>query len=179
MRRRLPWITFNLFMGLLIALLIAQFEETLTAYAVLAAYMPLVALLAGNSGAQSLAVIIRSMATGDLPRGRAFRAIRRELAIGLLDGMIIAVISALTAGITISLFQNGAGATIEPLDLAWIVFISVWVSFIAAAAVGSGIPVLLRRMGLDPALASNIFLTLTTDVVGFGSFLLTASLLLP
>lgn len=178
-RRRLPWIAFNLFMGLLIALLIAQFEDTLTAYAVLAAYMPLVALLAGNSGAQSLAVIIRSMATGDLPRGRAFRAIRREIAIGLVDGLIIAVVASATAALTISLFQDASASAIEPAALAGIIFISVWIAFIAAALVGAGIPVVLRRLGLDPAVASNIFLTLTTDLVGFGGFLLTASLLLP
>lgn len=177
-RRRLPWIAFNLGVGIFIAAVISQFEGTLATYAVLAAYMPLVALLAGNSGAQSLAVIIRSMAVGDLPRGRAWRAIRREIAVGFIDGLLIALTAAVVGALTIGILQTSDGATIDPFAMAVIVFVSVWVSFIAAGAVGAGIPVLLRRSGQDPAVASNIFLTLTTDIVGFSSFLITASILL-
>lgn len=177
-RRRLPWIAFNLAVGFFIAAVIAQFEDTLTTYAVLAAYMPLVALLAGNSGAQSLAVVIRSMAIGELPPGRAGRAIRREVVIGLIDGLVISITAAVIAAFTIGFFQESDAQSIEPMQLAIIVFISVWVAFIVAGIVGAGIPVLLRRMGQDPALASNIFLTLTIDIVGFGGFLITATLLL-
>jgi magnesium transporter len=177
-RRRLPWIAFNLVVGFFIAGVISQFEGTITTYAVLAAYMPLVALLSGNSGAQSLAVIIRSMAVGELPPGRAGRAIRREVVIGLIDGLVISIIAAVFAALTIGLFQTGDAESFEPLQLAVIIFISVWVAFIVAGLVGAGIPVLLRRRGQDPALASNIFLTLTTDIVGFGGFLITATLLL-
>ena len=140
--------------------------------------LPLVALLSGNSGAQSLAVVIRSMAVGDLPSGRAFRAIRREVAVGLIDGLVIAIIAALTAAATVSLFQDAGSEAIPPLDLAVIIFVSVWVAFLVAGLVGAGIPVALRRMGQDPAVASNIFLTLTTDIVGFGGFLITATVLL-
>lgn len=177
-RRRLPWIAFNLVVGFLIAAVISQFEDTLTSYAVLAAYMPLVALLAGNSGAQSLAVVIRSMAVGELPRGRAPRAIRREVIIGLIDGLAISLTAALVGALTIGLFQEADAEAIEPFQLSIIIFIAVWVAFAVAGLVGSGIPVLLRRAGQDPALASNIFLTMTTDVVGFGGFLVTATLLL-
>lgn len=177
-RRRIPWITFNLVVGLFIAAVISRFEGTLTTYAVLAAYMPLVALLSGNSGAQSLAVIIRSMAVGDLPRGRAIRAIRREVTVGLIDGAIIAGLAAVMGALTISLFQDDTAAAISSWDMAIIVFVSVWVAFIVAGLVGAGIPVVLRRIGQDPAVASNIFLTLTTDIVGFGGFLITASMLL-
>lgn len=176
-RRRLPWIFFNLVVGVSLAALISRFESTLTTYAVLAAYMPTVALLAGNSGAQSLAVIIRSMAVGDLPRGRAGRAIRREVAVGLVDGTVMAAIAGVIAALTVSLFQTGAD-TVEPFEIAIIVFVSVWVAFVVAGLVGSGIPVVLRRLGQDPALASNIFLTMITDIVGFTGFLLTATILL-
>jgi magnesium transporter len=177
-RRRIPWITFNLVVGLFIAFVISRFEDTLTTYAVLAAYMPLVALMSGNSGAQSLAVIIRSMAVGDLPRGRALRAIRREATVGLVDGLIMAVIASGAAALTLAAFQDASTRQVSPGELAGIVFASVWVAFTVAGVVGSGIPVVLRRLGQDPAVASNIFLTLTTDMVGFGGFLLTATLLL-
>ena len=177
-RRRVPWIIFNLVVGLMIAAVISRFEATLTTYAVLAAYMPLVALLSGNSGAQSLAVIIRSMAIGDLPRGRALRAIRREVAVGLIDGLVIATLAAMTAALTLHLYQGESTEEIVAIELAAIIFVSVWIAFILAGLVGSSIPVILRRLGQDPAVASNIFLTLTTDAVGFGGFLVTASLLL-
>lgn len=176
-RRRLPWILFNLVVGMLLAGVISRFETTLATFAVLAAYMPVIALLAGNSGAQSLAVIIRSMAVGDLPAGRAVRAIRRELLVGLIDGTVMAFTAAFIAALTVGLFQSGAN-DVAPLDLAVIVFVSVWISFLVAGLVGAGIPVVLRRLGQDPALASNIFLTMITDIVGFTSFLLTATFLL-
>ena len=175
-RRRLPWIMFNLFVGLVIAFVIAQFESTLAAAAVLAAYMPLVALLGGNSGAQSLAVIIRSIAMGDLPRGRARRAIKREVTVTMIDGLVIAVLAGLMGALTVGFL--GDQSSIEPLDIGTILFVSVIVSFLAGGLVGSSIPIILRRMGQDPALASNIFLTMTTDLVSFGGFLLIASLLL-
>lgn len=174
-RRRLPWIVFNLVIGLLIAQIIYRFEGTIETYAVLAAYMPLVALLSGNSGAQSLAVMIRSLAVGDLPPGRAGRAVRREVAIAVIDGIIIAALSALLAAATISLLGSAA---MEPWEMATIVFVAVALAFFAAGIVGSGIPIVLRRLGQDPALASNILLTLTTDAVSFGGFLLIATLLL-
>jgi magnesium transporter len=176
-RRRLPWIFFNLMVGIFLAAIISRFEPTLTTYAVLAAYMPTVALLAGNSGAQSLAVIIRSMAVGDLPRGRAMRAIRREVAVGFIDGTVMAVTAAILAALTVNAFQIGTD-TIAPAEMGIIVFVAVWISFLVAGLVGSGIPVVLRRLGQDPALASNIFLTMITDIVGFTSFLVTATLLL-
>jgi magnesium transporter len=177
-RRRLPWITFNLAVGIVLASVISRFEGTLTTYAVLAAYMPVVALLAANSGAQSLAVMIRSMAIGDLPRGRAFRAIRREVVVGLIDGTFIAAAAGVAAAMTISIFTEAGGAEIAPAQIASIVFISVWIAFLVAGLVGAGIPVLLRRLGQDPALASNIFLTMITDIVGMGGYLIVATILL-
>ena len=177
-RRRLPWITFNLAVGIVLAAVISRFEGTLATYAVLAAYMPVVALLAANSGAQSLAVMIRSMAVGDLPRGRAIRAIRREVIVGLIDGTLIAAMAAVVAASTITLFTESGAGEIAPGEIALIVFVSVWISFLVAGLVGAGIPVLLRRLGQDPALASNIFLTMITDIVGMGGYLIIATILL-
>ena len=166
-RRRLPWITLNLVVGLGLATVIFQFEDTIADDARLAAYMPMVALLAGNSGAQSLAVIIRAMAIGDLPPGRAPRAVRREFVLGLVNGAVIATL----AGIGGALLSGSS-------RVGGVIAIAVAVNFVVAGLAGAGIPVVLRRLGQDPALASNIFLTMITDIVGFGGFLLTASVLL-
>lgn len=166
-QRRLPWITVNLFIGLLIALVIAPFRDMIEEVTVLAVLMPMVALLGGNSGAQSLAVVIRSMALGDLPSGRAARAIRREFLVGAANGFIIAILAAIAGGLV------SADATVG-----LVIFVAVFANLLVAGAAGAAIPVLLRRLGLDPALASNIFLTMITDLVGFGGFLLTASILL-
>ncbi len=166
-RRRLPWIVVNLLIGFAIATVIFQFEDTIRSDAKLAAYMPLVALLAGNSGNQSLAVIIRAMAIGDLPPGRARRAVRREFAVGIVNGAAIALLSGLGGALL-----AGSGR------IGLVIALAVAVNFLVAGLAGAGIPVVLRRLGQDPALASNIFLTMITDMVGFGGFLLTASLLL-
>ena len=166
-RRRLPWISFNLVIGILLALVIEPFRETIEDFPVLAALMPMVALLGGNSGAQSVAVIIRAMAVGELPAGRAGRAIRREFMVGAVNGIVIATLAAIASGVVA---QDAAVGTV--------IFIAVLANLLVAGVAGAGIPVLLRRLGLDPALASNIFLTMITDLVGFGGFLLTASLLL-
>ncbi len=166
-RRRIPWITLNLMIGLALAVVIGSFESLIRSEAILASFMPMVALLGGNSGAQSLAVIIRAMAVGNLPPGRAARAIRREATIGLINGAAIATLSGL-----LGWFYAGDAA------IGVVIAIAVFANLVVAGAVGASIPILLRRLGQDPALASNIFLTTVTDVVGFGGFLLTAKLVL-
>ena len=166
-RRRIPWIALNLVIGLLLAELIGVFEGLIEERAVLAAFMPMIALLGGNSGAQSLAVVIRAMAVGSLPPGRAARAIRREAAIGLINGVVIATLSGLLGGVV----AGDAG-------IGFVIGIAVFANLVVAGVVGASIPIILRRLGQDPALASNIFLTTVTDIVGFGGFLLTAKLVL-
>ena len=157
----------SIIIGLGIALVIEPFRTTIEDVTVLAALMPMVALLGGNSGAQSLAVVIRAMAVGDLPSGRAGRAIRREFLVGAANGGVISVLAALAGGAV-------AGNAVVGV----VIFVSVLANLLIAGVAGAGIPVLLRNLGLDPALASNIFLTMITDLVGFGGFLFTASILL-
>lgn len=166
-RRRLPWIVFNLFIGLLIALVIGPFRKVIEEITVLAALMPMVALLGGNSGAQSLAVVIRAMAVGELPPGRAGRAIRREVAVGAVNAVIMSLLAGLAGAIVTNSAQVGV-----------VIGIAVAVNLVVAGLAGASIPVALRRLGQDPALASNIFLTMVTDLVGFGGFLATATILL-
>ncbi|MCP3975609.1 MAG: magnesium transporter [bacterium] len=166
-RRRLPWLLVNLVIGVLIAIALGPFEKIIANTPKLAVLMPMVALLGGNSGAQSLAVIIRAMALGDLPRGRAMRAVRREFLVGITNAAALTLL----AGVTGGLFARD-------LRVGIVMGFAVGLNLIVAGAAGAGIPVILRRLGLDPALASNIFLTLVTDIVGFAGFLFTAQLLL-
>jgi magnesium transporter len=107
------------------------------------------------------------MAVGQLPAQRVPGLLRREATIGLVNGFVIATLAGLFGGLR-------AG----DIDVAVVIFISALANLIVAGLAGAGIPILLRRMGQDPALASNIFLTMVTDIVGFGGFLLTASILL-
>jgi magnesium transporter len=166
-RRRLPWIMVNLAAAGVIAVVISRFEDVIAQDAILAALMPIVALLGGNTGAQSLAVIIRAMALGELPPGRAMQAVRREVAVAAINAMAMSLLT----GLLIATITGNA-------ELGVVIGIAVVVNLIVAGLAGAGIPVLFRRMGLDPALASNIFLTTVTDIVGFGGFLFTALLLL-
>lgn len=165
-RRRFPWILVNLLIGAIEAGVILQFDGVIADNVRLAAFMPLTALLAGNAGAQSLAVIIRAMSVGDLPPGRALRAVRREFIVGALNGILIAVVIGI------------GSAALFGIATATVFFLAILAAFFAAGLAGAGIPVVLRRLGLDPALASNIFLTMVTDIVGMGGFLSVAAILL-
>ena len=176
-RMRLPWNIFNLIAGFVTVFVISLFQDTLSSFAILAAFMPLVAGLSGNSGAQAIAVTIRSIAVGDLPPGREWRAVRRELAIGLTRGAIISLLGSLLAAAAVAMFPSEAGQ-VTAGQMAAIIFVSMMIGFMTAALAGSSIPLLLRRFGFDPAMASNIFLTMVTDGVGFGVFLATATVML-
>lgn len=167
LRHRLPWIATNLGIALLISQIINQFQDIINQRAILAAFMAMAAQLGGNSGAQALAVTIRAMAIGDLPAGRAARAIKREIRIGIANAAIMATLAGVLGGLL-------SGST----RIGLIIAIAVFINLNVAALAGASIPIILRRFGLDPAVASNIFLTMITDSVGFGGFLITATILL-
>ena len=166
-RNRLPWIGVNLGFAFVVALVVSRFEETIESLAVLAAYMPVVALVGGNGGAQSLAVVIRALAFEDVASRGARRVIVRELAVNTVNGALIAVAAGLIAGIATG-----------QADIGLVIGLAVLGNMAAGGLAGASIPILLGRLGLDPALASNIFLTLVTDLIGFGGFLAVAAALL-
>ncbi len=165
-RMRLPWILVNLVLASIVAVVVAQQTGVIEANAVLAALMPVVAQLGGNTGAQSLAVVIREMAVGDVPPNREWSVILRQTVIGLTNGVAVSALSGLIAGVLT-----------EP-DVGLAVGVGVLANMTVAGFSGAAIPVAFRRLGRDPAQASNIFLTLVTDLVGFGGFLLVATALL-
>lgn len=175
-RVRAPWLVLNLVLALVVAFVIEKLTGVISREPVLAALMPLVALLGGNGGNQSLAVMIRSMASDDVPGSQVPGILARQTGVGALNGLVLAVVGgALTYLLLVTeIFE----ATSHTVLVATTVALAALVNLTIGTLAGAGIPVLLRRMGQDPALAASIFLTLVTDMVGFGGFLVIASLLL-
>jgi len=159
-RSRVPWLLVNLATAFVSASVISQFGATIEQMVALAALMPIVASLGGNAGTQTMTVTVRALATRDLDIYNAGRVIRRELMVGLLDGAIIATLLGLAAGL---LFNN--------VDLGMVIAAAMIVNMLAAALGGILIPLLLDRVGADPAISSSIFTTMITDVIGFLAFL--------
>jgi len=175
-RMRIPWLTLNLMMALLVAYVIEQQTGVITREPVLAALMPVIAGLGGNGGFQSLAVVIRSLATDDVPRSQVAQVIGRQTSVGLVNGLILGL---LAGAMTMLLLATGLFASVnQPLVIAGVVALAAFGNVAVAGLAGSSIPLALRKLGADPALAASIFLTLVTDLVGFGGFLLVAAILL-
>ena len=165
-RLRLPWIAINMGLAFIVSLLISQFEETIASDILLAALMPVVALVGGNSGAQSLAIVIRALARNDVSDARVFEVIGKQTFIGIINGIFVGVLS--------FLILSFIGLNDYSLALSIAVFGNIFIGNLF----GSSIPLVFKKIGFDPALASNIFLTLITDIAGFAGFLGIALLLL-
>ena len=167
-KRRWPWLVVNLLTAFGAAAIIRQYEKTLEEIILLAAFMPIVASLAGNGGHQTLAIAIRSLATGDVHKGDALPLCLRELAKGLSCGLLIGAIGAF-----------GAYALSDwNIRMALTIFLALVMTMAMAGFTGAFIPLFLKRLNLDPAQSSSIFLTAITDMAGFFVFLQLASILL-
>lgn len=163
-RSRVPWLLVNLGTGFLSATVISMFGATIEQMVALAALMPIVASLGGNAGTQTMTVTVRALATRDLDIYNAGRVIRREIMVGLLNGVVIAAIIGLIAG-----------AWFESPELGVVIGAAMIINMLAAALGGILIPLVLDRFGADPAISSSIFTTMITDVIGFLAFLGLAS----
>lgn len=159
-RSRVPWLMVNLVTAFLAASVISLFDATIQQVVALAILMPIVAGMGGNAGSQTMTVTVRALATRDLDIYNAGRIIRREMGVGLLNGIVFAALIGIVAG---TWFQD---PTIGGLIGAAMV-----INMFVAAFAGIMIPLLLDRVGIDPAVASAVFLTTVTDVVGFFAFL--------
>ncbi|MEP1536844.1 MAG: magnesium transporter [Paracoccaceae bacterium] len=166
-KQRVPWLAVNLITSVLASLVIAQFEEAITQFVALAVLMPIVASMGGNAGTQSLTVAVRAIATKDLTGANVWRVIRRECAVGLINGIVFAVVMGV-----IGVVWFGSPA------LGYVIAAAMVVNLVIAGFAGTVIPVMLERLGIDPALASGAFVTTVTDVVGFLAFLGLAALVL-
>ena len=163
-RTRLPWLTVNLGTTFLAAAMIAIFESTLAELVVLAAFLPVVAGQGGIGGTQTLTLIVRAMALGQLVGINAWRLLTREALLGVLHGVWLGILVAVIAIV----WQKNLG-------LAIVLGVAMLGNMIIAGTVGAGVPLFLRRVGIDPAVASAIVVTTFTDVFGFLLYLGIAS----
>ena len=167
-RKRLPWLYVNLLTAFLASAVVGMFESTLAAMTALAVLLPIVSGQGGNSGSQTLAVMIRGLALREILPGSARRVLLKELFAAIVNGVAIAVVTS----VSVYLWSRNLGVS-TVIGLAMIVNMAL------AGLAGTTIPLALRRLGRDPAQSSSIFLTTVTDTVGFASFLGLAKLLLP
>jgi len=166
-KRRFPWLFVNLITAILASLVIAQFEETIGTIVALAVLMPIVASMGGNAGTQSLTVAVRAIATKDLTNANMWRVIRREVFVGLANGLMFAVVMGLVGTFW--------------FDIPWlglVIAFAMVINLVVAGLAGVVVPIVLDKFGVDPALASGTFVTTVTDVVGFFAFLGLATMVL-
>lgn len=166
-RARFSWLLVNLGTAVLASLVIGLFEGTISQMVGLAVLMPIVASMGGNAGTQTLTVTVRAIATRELSATNAGRVIVKELLVGLVNGALFAVIT----GAVTWIWFGDAG-------LAAIIGLAMIFNLVVAALAGATLPLLLERFGIDPAIASSVFVTTVTDVAGFVSFLGLAALIL-
>jgi magnesium transporter len=166
-RRRAVWLGINLITAFSAAWVIGLFQATLEQLVALAVLMPIVASMGGIAGSQTLTLVIRGLALGQVQKGNIRILLNRELGISILNGLLWSVVIALLAVLWFG--DWGIGAVLG---------VAILVNLLCAALAGWGIPLLLQRMGIDPALASSVILTTVTDVVGFFAFLGLTTLLL-
>ena len=159
-KRRFNWLLLNLFTALLATWVISFFGASIEQMVALAFLMPIVASMGGNAGMQTLAVTIRAIATKELSKSNFNRVVGKEFLIGILNGIIFAVI---TAVIVQFWFKD--------INLSILIGISMILNMIVAGLFGILVPVSLKKLNIDPALASSVFVTTITDVIGFLSFL--------
>ena len=159
-RQRFPWLAVNLVTAIFASLVISLFEETIAGFVALAVLMPIVASMGGNAGTQSLTVAVRALATRDLTTANVWRVIKKEVLVGLINGLIFAVVMGIVGVVWFG----------SPM-LGVVIAVAMVINMVVAGLAGTGIPILLERFGVDPALASGAFVTTVTDVVGFFAFL--------
>lgn len=159
-KSRFTWLFLNLLTAIMASAVIGLFDATIQEMVALAILMPIVASMGGNAGTQSMTVAVRGLATKDIDNYNMARTIRREVIVGLLNGIFFALLIGVIAAVWFSNY-----------DLGLIIGIAMIVNMLCAALAGILIPITLDKMDIDPAIASSVFVTTVTDVVGFFAFL--------
>ena len=159
-KRRFNWLLLNLFTALLATWVISKFGATIEQMVALAFLMPIVASMGGNAGMQTLAVTIRAIATKELSSGNLTQIVTKEFIIGVLNGIIFAAITALIVQLWF-----------KEINLSILIAVAMVLNMMVAGLFGILVPVSLKKFNIDPAIASSVFVTTITDVIGFLSFL--------
>ena len=159
-RKRATWLGLNLFTAIAASLVIGIFSDTLDKMVALAILMPIVASMGGNAGTQSLTVVVRQLALGEISQGDAMRIIKKELLISLGNGFLFAIIIGIIAALWFDTSLLGV-----------VIALSMVINLLMAGFFGAVIPLFLKKIDVDPAIGSTVILTTVTDVVGFFSFL--------
>src|SRR5918993_430010 len=167
LRKRMPWLIVNLATAFLAAAVVGVFQNTIDGWAALAVFMPIAAGMGGNAATQTLTVIIRGIALGELTWGNSRKALVKNLIVGVANGVVTGTIAA-----TVAWLMNG------DIRLGIILALALITNLFVAGLVGTLIPLGLKALKVDPALASTVFITTFTDVCGFASFLGLATLYL-
>ncbi len=166
-RNRTIWLAVNLVTALLGSWVIGQFEGSIQQLVALAVLMPIVASMGGNAGTQTLTVVIRGMSTGTISRGNMLNVLKKEAMVGVLNGLIWAIV---IAAIAAAWYQNPS--------LGLVIAAAMIANLVMGAIAGVCIPIFLEKVGVDPALAGGVALTTVTDVVGYFSVLGLATVIL-
>ena len=168
LRMRLPWLYVRLFTALCAAVVVGLFEQTIAKVAALAVMMGVIAGQGGSAGMQTVTIITRGMALGEMDRRKGWRLLTKELLLGAANGVLLGV----TVGAITYLWKG-------EILLGVAVCLAMWLNLVIAGIAGVAIPLAVQSLGKDPALASGVFLTTVTDVLGFGLLFVIAKLLLP
>jgi magnesium transporter len=167
LRKRLPWLGINLVTAFLAAAVVGMFEGTISQVTALAVFMPIVAGMGGNAATQTLTVIVRGIALGELSWSNSRKALLKEAAVGIGNGVVLGIIAAAVVWVTRGNPMLGA-----------LLCAAMIINMFVAATAGTLVPLGLRAVNVDPALASSVFITTMTDVFGFASFLGLATIFL-
>jgi len=159
-KKRLPWLHINLATAFMAAFVVSIFEDIIAKVTILAVFLPVVAGQGGNAGAQSLAVVMRGLVMREIPADKAGKMILKETLIGLVNGIIIGIVTGLIAWLW---YKN-------PF-LGIVIGLAMIINLVVAGLAGAAIPLVMKKIGFDPAQSSNIILTTVTDVLGFFAFL--------
>ena len=163
---RHPWLQLNLLTAFIAAAVVGFFQNTVNEIVLLAVFLPVLSGQCSNTGCQALAVTLRGMTLNEIRAGRGASLLAKEALLGLLNGLLVGVVAAI-AMYAIARFEHNPHA----LPLAMITLVALSLSSVASGVAGAAVPLGLKRLGADPAMASSIFLTTATDVVSMGLFL--------
>ena len=159
-QNRLPWLYLNLVTALVSASVVTLFQGTIAAIPILAAFMPVIAAQGGNAGNQTMTLVVRSLALGEIELSDAWEALRHELLLGMSHGLVLGISLGIVAYLVRGNYIFGA-----------IIVVAMFLNLTISALVGVMVPLTLKRLKVDPALASSMFVTATTDIAGFAIFL--------